>query len=776
MGEFEDRFGHWVIRNRFIIIFLSIVLLFLGILGTKNLHFTTDYRIFFSEDNPELLAFEAMENIFSKHDNVLFALAPKNGDIFTQENLTIIKELTEQAWQTPYSNRVESITNYQHTEAVEDDITVADFVSDPSTLSHQDLETVRNISFNEPLIVNRLVSESGKVAGINITLQMPGVNESIETPEVVEFVRSLATNIEQKYPEMDVYLTGMVMMNNAFTESSKQDMAFIVPLSFALMLVILAMMVGGITGTLCSLLVIAFSIIVAMGIGATIGFPLSPPSASSPTIILTIAIANCVHILSNMNYELRAGMEKHAAIIESLRINVQPITIACITTTIGFLGMNFSDVPPFRHLGNFVAIGVIVSLVLSLTFLPALLSLLPYRRYAHHKRHISAMERLGRFVVRKHNILFWIVLIGIILLVSSLPRNKLNDIFLHYFDDSIEFRTDSDFVTKNLTGLYTIEYTMGSGEISGINDPDFLQDVEKLAQYIRNQSEVISVISITDIMKRLNKNLHSDDPQKYHLPDNREMAAQYLLLFENSLPYGQDLNNQVNVDKSSTLMFVRTETISSQELIDLDKRILDWFGSNINNIDTVSSSGTSIMFANIGQRNIKSMLFGTTVALIAISLVLIIALRSIKIGVISLIPNLVPAAMGFGLWGLVVGEIGLSLSVVTTMTLGIVVDDTVHMLSKYLRAKREYNMPAKAAVRYAFKTVGKALFTTSVVLAAGFFLLSTSSFELNSGMGLLTGIVIIFALVADFFFLPPLLIKLEERNEAKLANTATDSA
>ena len=768
MGDIEARFGQWVIRYRIIIIVLCLLLLAVGMAGAKKLHFTTDYRIFFSEDNPELLAFEAMENIFSKNDNVLIAYTPADGNIFTQENLSIIQDITERAWQTPYSNRVDSITNYQHTEAIEDDILVADLVANASELDQTAIDKVRTIAMDEPLIIHRLTSAKGHVAGINITVQMPGVDESKETPEVVNFVRKLADDIEAQYPGSQIYLTGMVMMNNAFTESSKNDILTIVPMSFGLMLLILAFMVGGITGTLCSLLVIAFSIIIAMGTGAVLGFPLSPPSASAPTIILTVAIANCVHVLTNMRYEMQSGNDLNAAIVESLRINLQPITIACITTTLGFLGMNFSDVPPFRHLGNFVAIGVMVSLVLSVTFLPALMSLVPMRKPAQEKQQPHLMEKLGQYVVKNYQLLFWLVAGVIVLLVMSLPRNELNDIFLHYFDESVEFRTDTDFVTENLTGLYNLEYIIESEEPSGINDPAFLGEVEAFTQWIRQQPEVISVISLTDIMKRLNKNLHGDDPEQYRLPETREMAAQYLLLFENSLPYGQDLNNQINVDKSSTLMFVRTETLSSKTMIDFDRRALEWLEKNTNAIHAANSSGTSLMFANIGQRNIRSMLLGTTVALVCISLVLIIALRSLKIGFISLIPNLVPAAMGFGLWGLMVGEIGLSLSVVTTMSLGIVVDDTVHLLSKYLRARREKQMPAKDAVVYAFKTVGKALVTTSVVLAAGFFLLSTSSFELNAGMGLLTGIVIIFALVADFFFLPPLLIKLEESSHAAL--------
>jgi predicted RND superfamily exporter protein len=235
-----------------------------------------------------------------------------------------------------------------------------------------------------------------------------------------------------------------------------------------------------------------------------------------------------------------------------------------------------------------------------------------------------------------------------------------------------------------------------------------------------------------------------------------------------SLPYGLDLNNQIDVDKSSIRLIPTLQTLSSNELIDLNQRAYQWLKENTTHIDLSSDpgSGTGLMFANIGSRNIKSMLLGTTIALVMISMILIFAFRSIKIGLISLLPNLVPAALGFGLWGLFVGEVGLALSVVTGMTLGIVVDDTVHFLSKYLRARREGGLSSADAVIYAFSTVGRALIITSFVLIAGFLVLALSSFELNSGMGLLTAIVIAFALLADFLLLPPLLMKFEEKRHA----------
>jgi hypothetical protein len=285
--------------------------------------------------------------------------------------------------------------------------------------------------------------------------------------------------------------------------------------------------------------------------------------------------------------------------------------------------------------------------------------------------------------------------------------------------------------------------------------------VERFADWYRTHPAVLHVNSLTDIMKRLNKNLHGDDPAWYRLPDQRDMAAQYLLLYEMSLPYGLDLNNQIDVGKSATRLVVTVANISSNEMLALEDTAQDWLKRNA---PYMRSDGASpaVMFAHIGQRNIRSMLTGTTVALVLISLVLVIALRSLKIGLVSLIPNLAPAAMAFGLWGVLVGEVGLALSVVTGMTLGIVVDDTVHFLSKYLRARREQHLDSPDAVRYAFSTVGMALGVTSVVLIFGFLVLTLSPFRMNADMGLLTAVTIAFALAADFLFLPPLLMKVDK--------------
>ena len=348
----------------------------------------------------------------------------------------------------------------------------------------------------------------------------------------------------------------------------------------------------------------------------------------------------------------------------------------------------------------------------------------------------------------------------IVALVCMIPRNELNDVFVHYFDDSFEVRRATDFLTENLSGTYYIHYSLGSGRSQGISDPKYLELVDQFANWYRTQPRVLHVNSITDTFKKLNQNMHGDDPSWYRLPDASELAAQYLLLYEMSLPYGLDLNNQINIDKSATKLTVTVETLSSNEMLALEARAQGWLLENGLDEMQVAGSSSAIMFSHIGYRNIRAMLVAAVIALILISGLLIFALRSMRFGLISLVPNLAPAGVAFGLWGVFHGEVGLALSIIASVTLGIIVDDTIHFLSKYLRAVREHGCSPEQAVQYAFSNVGVALTFTTIALAIGFMILALSPFQVNAQMGLMTAITVVLALVIDFLFLPPLLIAL----------------
>lgn len=756
-------YGEWLVRWRYLILLLSVVTVALVGSGVLSLKFKTDYRVFFGADNPQLLAFEELQNTYTKTDNVLFVLAPKDGQVFTRETLQSVLQLTKAAWQMPYSIRVDSITNYQHTEAEDDDLIVDDLVPDPAQLDSAGLQRIQAIATSEPMLVNRLISPDGQVTGVNVTIQLPDPDSQTgkEVPNITAFARNLVAEVKAGNPGLDVYLTGMVILNNSFPEVIIKDQRTLVPLMFGIVILTLVLLLHSITATFGTLLVIVFSILGGMGLAGWLGIALTPPSANAPTIILTLAVADCVHVLVSFLHAMRRGLDKTSAMVDSLRINLQPIFLTTLTTVIGFMSMNFSDAPPFRDLGNIVAMGVAAAFVFSVTFLPALMLILPVRVRTGKTRRAQAMDRFAEFVVARRNPLFWSMGLIVVALVTFIPRNELNDEFIKYFDKSIDFRNATEFTTANLTGIYTIDYSLGSGEPGGISNPVFLQNVEKFAAWYKTQPAVLHVNTLTDTMRRLNRNMHGDAAEWYRLPDERNLAAQYLLLYEMSLPYGLDLNNQIDISKSATRFTVSLESVSSNKLLAIKQAAEDWLRENTPDI-VAHGASPSVMFAYIGQRNIRSMLTGTTIALVLISLVLVVALRSLKIGLVSMVPNLAPAAMAFGLWGMLVGQVGLGLSVVTGMTLGIVVDDTVHFLSKYLRARREQNLDSADAVRYAFSTVGMALWVTSLVLVAGFMVLSQSSFKMNSEMGLLTAVTISFALLADFLFLPPLLMRIDK--------------
>ncbi|AAO10740.1 RND family transporter [Vibrio vulnificus] len=756
---FSTRFSFWTL-------IISLIAIVATAMGAKNLYFRGDYNIFFDGSNAQLQAFDEIQTTFAKTDNIALVLAPKSGDVFDQRTLTQIQEMTEQAWQVPYSSRVDSLANYQHTEAVDDDLLVEDLLYQSYPLTAERIAKVRTIAMSEPLLVNALVSEKGDVAVINITMQMPGVDETAEVNEVVAYVEQMLSHYRAQYPDVTIYKAGIIAMNHSFAMAAQNDSATLVPTMLLVILVFLTLMLRSFLSVLATLVVIIGAIVATLGIVGWAGMFLHVASVNVPTLIMTLAVADCVHVIASMRHFMRQGMPKSQAIHRSVTLNFVPIIITSVTTAIGFLMMNMSDSPVLRDFGNLSALGVMIACVLSVSLLPALLNLLPVRFSAKQAAKSSdIMDKLADLVVHRRNVLLPLSIVVIAGSAALIPYNKVNDESVKYFDTSSEFRQAADFMEQRISGMTTMSIAIKTHQSQGIASPEFLAVLGEFTHWLREQPETDHVASLSDIYKRLNKNMHGDDNAYYALPAERELAAQYLLLYEMSLPFGLDLNNQVNVDKSSVKLQLTVKNLGSVELVALEERIYQWFASHAPQYQVVASS-PSLMFAHIGETNMASMLSTLPITLILISALMIFALRSWRLGMISLVPNIAPAVIGFGLWALISGEINLGLSVVVTLTLGIVVDDAVHFLAKYQHA-RKAGQNAEQAVRYAFHTVGRALWITTVVLVAGFSVLAMSQFRLNSDMGQLSAIVIFVALVIDFVLLPSLLMRFDTAEYAQ---------
>lgn len=760
LDGFAVGFTDLMIRLRWLVVAAALAAGGYAALGFGKLQYSNNYRVFFSKENPELKAFEEFQAVFSKNDNIVFILIPKDGEkAFARRTLQAAHEITEASWKAPFAQRVDSITNFQRTYAVGDDLIVEDLVGDPSALSDEELAEREDIARAEPILFGALLARDGGAVAVNVVFNFPE-KALDEVPEAVAFARGLKEKIEAEFPGLDVVLSGTTMLNVAFAEAAVADYGLLLPLMFVIIVAATAAAVRSLGATAAVLLVVTLSCVAAMGWAGYAGLKLAGPAPSAPIVILTLAIADSIHVLMGARRGMRAGMTKRAAIIESMRVNFLALFLTSVTTIVGFLTLNFSDSPPFRDLGNISAVGIAAAWVFSVTLLPALIAILPFKVPAAPPGAAggeSFFARFGGFVADRARLFMIVSGAAAAALIALIPRLEVSDNFRTYFDRRIEFRRDTDIATEHF-GFYFVEFTLPAGGPDMVTDPEFLRRLEAFSEFLRAEPRVTHVFTVSDIMKRLNRNMNGDDPDFYRLPEERELASQYLLLFELSLPYGLDLTDRINIDKSATRV---TATLSGDATTPEIRKFLKdakaWFAANAPE-NAGAATGANVMFTFIAKRNIESMISGTIVAIAAIGAIMILALRSLKMGLLSLVPNSLPIAAGFGLWAILVGHIGFSVATIASISLGIVIDDTVHFMTKYMRSVREGGLSPRDAVKAAFEQVGAPLVINTAILSAGFGVIYFSAFKILSEMGLLTSITIVLALLFDFLLLPGLLM------------------
>lgn len=750
----------WLVKYRLPLFLISLVLIAISCYGLQNITVKSDYKIFFEKDNPKLLENERLEDTFSASDNVLMIIAPDDGEIFTRQTLNAIEELTREAWQTPYSQRVDSLTNFQNTFVDGDELLVEDLVSDAANMSDDDIALRRKIALDEPLLIHRLVSPQGHVSAINLQLSLPE-DQTIAIPEVVEFVRDIRDRFEKTHPDIKIMMTGVAPLNHAFNEMTQKDSSTLVPLMLVVILVLTGLMLRSPSSIAIVIMVVVLSVITAVSTMGWMDIAINNINSAAPIIILTLAVADCIHIMSHYLMAMRSGLTKLESLTQSLDTNIKPVFLTSLTTAIGFLSMLSSESPPFRELGLVAAIGVAIAFILSLTVMPQLMLWLTRKAPSIDTERTQLFSAVADFTIRHPRKLFYGSLVVALVCISFIGENELNDDNFGYFSENLEVRRAADFTEANLNGVNFIEYAMDSRETNGISDPAFLKKVDAFVEWYRQQPNVTHVFSFTDTLKRLNQNMHGDDPAYYQLPESRELASQYQLLYEMSLPFGMDLNNQIDINKSMLRITVSIKGAKAKDILSMEDHAQEWFEENAPELSTVGAS-PSVMFSTIGQRNIDSMLESTIIATIIISAILVVALGSWKLGIISIIPNAFPAAIMLGIWGFFVGEVNQAVAVVFGVTLGIVVDDTVHFMSKYLRGLELNDGDIYKAIHYAFEHVGAALVTTTIVLTLGFGMLSLSDFNVNGILGIMVSMTILIALIFDFLFLPSMMIHLRK--------------
>lgn len=765
-GEGEDlairsyAFGRFIMHHRLLILLSSIFLCLAAGAGVVFLGFNPDTKIFFGPDNPERAQLDKIEAKYAIASNVILVLSPKSGDVFRPQVLDVIKDATAKAWKTPYAMRVDSLSNFQTLKLQGEDLGAAPLVP-AGPLDAEAIGRIRTSALANTELVNRLVSPQGDVTAIVVYVNRPRKARG-EVREMAEYARGIAQQIVAGHPDIEVRVTGAVMADLAFSEAGQRDVIHLVPLMAAIIMGVLLLGLRSFTVTTTTSTVIVLTVLATMGLFGWGGAVLNTVTAAAPPVIMTLFFADCVHFVMAAVQQQAHGRDREEAIVETIRLNLLPTLIKSATTIIGFLSLNFSDSPPLNQLGNIVAVGSMIGCVLTVTLIPVLMSYLPMPKYKAEGKTHSSLVWLAEFVVIRHRYFLTGAVLLLPVMLWFIPQIRVNDNFVKYFDESFAFRQDTDYLEAKLTGLHGLVFSMPSSGPEGVMDPAYLKKLDAFATWYRTQDHVVHVSTLADVIKRIHRAMNNDKPEFDAIPDDRKLIAQYLLLYEMTLPPGQDLGALVDITRSESIMVVRLRGVSSKSIISAAEKGHEWLKSNTFGGDA-KATGLSVMYSYLTARNIEAMNLGTAVSVLLVSMIMGAALRNWRLGLISLAVNLSPAAFAFGLWGMFGTEVNLAIAVVTSITYGIVTDDTVHTMTKYRWARDVLGMGPAAAARETLTYTGGAVILSSAALALGFAILGFSTFNITAVMGILSALIISIAALAEMFILPGLLILFDGR-------------
>ena len=737
-----------IIRFRPICIIISILIVIGLTQGLSKISFNPDINAFFPENDPITTSHLKIEDTYSSMDNAVIGIGVKEGTIFTNEILTLIEDLTEKAWKTPHSLRVDSLSNYSYVSANGDDLYIEPFIENSSSYDLNTLKEKELIIEGEELAYGAFISKDKRTSLINIVFDPPRNDIESEYQESLNYVLAFLEEARKKHPEVDLIISGIVYMEYQSPMLIKEQMPKLITTAILVILLTLFLLLRSLVAVAGSFLLILMSVVSAMG---SIGFmsgDISQPFIMVPILIATLAVADCVHLFTLYFQNLDSSRKSKEAMLESLKLNLQPLFLTSLTTAIGFLSLNLAPVEPLRGIGNGVAVGVFLAFIFTVLLLAPIVSYFNVKQSKNINFQKNIARKLGRFSIKNYKRLLVIVPVISCFLMAFIPLNKTNDNPLEFYSERYTTSAaDSKWISQRIGGTFPVSYELNSKGI--VSDPDFLREVDKFSEWLASNKEVLHVSSLSKIMKNLNKTLHGKKEEWNVIPEEPDLSAQYLFFYEMSLPYGLDLTNSISQNKESIKLVASLKELNSLEYREFAKRVENYASQNMPKDMVSIGTGTRPIFAFLSNILITQLTYALGIGIVLITATIILFFRSPRYGMLTSVTNVLPIGVAFGVWAIVSGEISMLVGIGMGTTLGIIVDFTVHFLSKYLHARRQKNLSAEEATEYAFEKVGFALLITSLSLIAGFLVLLQAFFIPIHGFVLFSSIAFLSALIID---------------------------
>ena len=755
----DDRVSFWIVENPKKCILMTCLLIAILLPGLMHFKQKYDVRIWFRSSDPDILLLNEFEKKFGNDENLVVGIENPAG-IFNSETIKLVSDLTDKIWQVHQVLRVDSLTNFNWTHAIGDEIIVEPLFSDEMVLTNELLAQRKKVSLEHKMIPNYLLSNDATMTVIYARL-VPTFNSSPNYQKIVNETKQILKEFK-KDPNIKFYVTGAAGVNDAFQKVSAKDLKILLPVLFLMLALYFYIYFRSLVAVVIPFFVILSSIGMTLGICFYLGIYYNSVLSILPGILTAISVADTIHLMITYFQVKGLDHDPKKAALASLSKNLVPTFLTSISTMIGFFSLAATDLIPIREMGILAGIGAFLAWGLTIFCIVPFLSMVDIK--IHKKFAIKDIKdgasgfslKCASIIMKYQNsILILFTLIAVISLYLS-SQNKVNSDVYSYFKPNLPISISNEAIRLKMGSSEGPELVIKTGIKEGIKDYDFVKKVEELKNYIDNKNFVAKSVDIVSIIKEMNKSLHGDLPEYYMIPREKNAIAEQLFLYTMSLPQGMDLNNRVSLDNESIRMSILWNIKDTERwlfyLEDFKKKASS-LGLN------VGATGKSFLFHHMADYVVETFFYSITLALFFVSILMMIIFKSVKLGLLSLIPNMIPLLIGGAVMYFFKMNLNIGTALVASVCLGIAVDDTIHFLSNYYILRKK-GIECKLAMAQVFTYTGNALFITTLILALSFGVFMFGDFIPNVYFGVLAAIVLSMAYIIDVIFLPALLFKL----------------
>lgn len=712
--------------------------------------FDNAVEVWFVDDDPALLAHRRLLTTFGSDELVVAGI--EADDVFAPELLAKIDRVTRAVEQAPHVEKVFSLTNIESITGANDMLEVGELIEQP--IDPEALPATRRRALANELYVGNVVSADGRFTVV--IARLPHYDDQFDYK--VEAVTAIREILDRELGDA-YYLSGGPALDEQFYLSSEQDTVRSLTLMMALMIVVLWLLLHSVAGVLVTLATVLGATAWTIGLMILLDVRVNVVTTMLPPLLVAVGVANTMHVLVEYQSYARRSDDRLAAMGSALRDLLEPLFLTTLTTAIGMLSLVLSRVAAIREFGWFAAFGVVAAFVLTVTFVPITMSYLPLppERRRTRKNLLSErfLDRLHHFTMKHSRPILVTAAFLIVGAVAAATQVRAESSFLAIFKPTAKVRIDTEKIQDELGGTVTLEVMVDTGREGGVKDPEVLRKLAELEAFLESQPTVSSAQSIAGYFKDLRRAFFDNDQREYRLPETREEAAQYLLLYEMDAPDG-DIREYVTFDYRETRVTARVALASSNASVEVVQKTEEYLADAFPQGMTGTIAGISQLYANMEEYIRESLLQGFGSAFIGIFIVFCLQLRSVLLGTIVMIPHLMPIVITLGIMGLTGIRLDSTTAMVASVAIGLADDDSIHYVSR-VGQKLKAGADMVTALREALVEVGRALFYTSIALCAGFGVMLTSSFTGAAYFGMLVMITMILALVADLLVLPVML-------------------